>query len=152
MIVLHLQTFRQSRQSGSVTEVIFLELEGSAFPERRWSDFPVIILGWWTHAWLQLEVPSRREVQWRFMDGPYAATLTKGAGTVRSAQVYTCLLEAAERVVAHCDEGRMTSRDLELLRGNMSSLKANRRSEEDAGFALQFSFGRQWPATSNSAR
>ncbi len=66
MIALDLQTFDQSRQSGNVTGVIFLESQGRAFPERGWSDFPVIILGWWIDAWLQLEVPTRREVQWPF--------------------------------------------------------------------------------------
>jgi len=153
MIALEPQTFRQSRQSGNVTGVIFLELEGSAFPERGWSDFPVIILCWWTDAWLQLEVPTRREVQWRFMDGPHAATLTKAeGGTVRSTQVYTSLLEAGERVIAHCDQNGMTSRDLELLRGNVSRLKANPRSAEDAGFALQFAFGHQRPGASDSGR
>src|SRR5713101_7412311 len=66
MIALDTQSFQLSRQSGNVTGVIFLEVEGSAFPERGWSDFPVIILGRWTDAWLQLEMPTRREVQWRF--------------------------------------------------------------------------------------
>ena len=31
-------------------------------------------------AWLQFEMPARREVEWRFMDGPYVATLTKATG------------------------------------------------------------------------
>jgi len=53
MIALDLATFRQSSQSGNVTGVIYVELESSAFPAREWSDFPVIILGWWTEALLQ---------------------------------------------------------------------------------------------------
>jgi hypothetical protein len=153
MIALELQTFQQSRQSGTVTGVIYLEVEGSAFPERGWSDFPVIILGWWADAWLRLQEPTRREVQWGFMDGPYAATLTKAPGArLRASQVHSSLLEAAERVAAHCEQSRMLSRDLELLRGSVSRLKANQRSAEDAGFTLQFAFGRQAPGASDPGR
>ena len=81
MIALDPQTFQQSREGGNVTGVIFLRLEVGDFPEKNWSDFPVIILCWWIDAWLQLETPTRREVQWRFMDGPHSVTLTKVAGT-----------------------------------------------------------------------
>jgi hypothetical protein len=153
MIALDTQTFQQSRQTGNVTGVIFLELEGGAFPERGWSDFPVIVLSWWTEAWLQLEVPTRRQVQWRFMDGPYAAILSKApTAGLRSSQVCASLLQAAERVVAHCEQNRMVTKDLEFLRDNASRLKANQRSAEDAGFALQFAFGREGPGTSDSGR
>jgi hypothetical protein len=130
MIALDLQTFQQSREGGNVTGVIFLELHDGAFPGRGWSDFPVIILGWWADAWLQLEVPTRREVQWRFMDGPHGVTLTRVAGAASTGafelpQVHSSLLEAAERVVAHCDQYRMLSRDLDLMRDNVERLRAN---------------------------
>lgn len=153
MIALDLQTFHQSRQSDNVTGVIYLELESGAFPQRGWSDFPVIILGWWVDAWIQLQIPTKREVLWRFMDGPYAATLIKvpEAG-LRASQVHSSLLEAAERVAVHCEQNRMVSSDLELLRGSVSRLKANQRSAEDAEFALQFAFERQEPGASDSGR
>ena len=130
MITLDLQTFQQHREGGNVTGVIFLELHDGAFPGRGWSDFPVIILGWWADALLQLEAPTRREVQWLFMDGPHYVTLTKTAGTVSASafelpQVHRSLLEAAQHVVTHCDQYRMFSRDLETLRDNLHRLKAN---------------------------
>ena len=153
IIALDLQTFHRSRQSGNVTGVIYLELEGAAYPERGWSDFPVIILGWWAEAWLQLEMPTRREVQWRFMDGPHTARLIKVPGArLHSPQVYTSLLEAGERVVAHCEQNGMISRDLELLRDNVRRLKANPRSAEDIEFAVRFAFGCQRPGASDSER
>ena len=131
MIALDLQTFRQSREGGNVTGVIFLELQDGAFPEMGWSDFPVIVLGWWTDSWLQLEVATRSEIQWRFMDGPHSLTLTKGEGSnsigaYEFSQVGSSLLEAAERVVAHCDKHKMFSNDLELLRSNIQRLQANK--------------------------
>ena len=130
MISIDLQTFRQSREGGNVTGVIFLELRDGAFPSRGWSDFPVIILGWWADALLELEVPTRREVQWLFMDGPQSVTVIKVAGAASTdafefPQVHSSLLDVAERVVAHCDQHRMFSRDLETLRENTRRLKAN---------------------------
>lgn len=49
-----------------MTGVGFVELEGGPFPEKRWSDLPVVILSWWADALIQVEVPTRREVQWDF--------------------------------------------------------------------------------------
>ena len=133
MIAFDLQTFQQDREGGNVTGVIFLELNGGAFPERGWTDFPVIILGWLSDALLQLEVPTRREVQWLFMDGPHLVTLTKAEGSVLGrgydlSQVHSSLLEAAQRVVTHCDQHRMFSNDLEALRDNLQRLKAVQRT------------------------
>jgi len=143
MIALDLQTFQQSREGANVTGVIFLELHDGAFPGRGWSDFPVIILGWWADALAQLEVPARREVQWRFMDGPHGVTLIKGGvaaspGAFELSQVHSSLLEAAERVVAHCDQQRMFSRDLETLRDNLQRLKANQITGANSRYAIQF--------------
>jgi hypothetical protein len=128
MIALDLQTFQQSRESGNVTGVIYVELQSGAFPVTGWSDFPVIILSSWAEALVELETPMRREVQWRFMDGPHSLTLTIVSGDVPNnavpfAQVRDSLLEAAERVVSYCKEHRMLSKDLETL--NVGRLEAN---------------------------
>jgi hypothetical protein len=130
MITLDLHSFHQSRPSGNVTGVIYVELESGAFPETGWSDFPVIILSWWIEAWIQLEAPARRKVQWRFMDGPHSLTLTKVEGVVSGdvlvfGRAESSLLEAAERVILHCDQHKMFSRDLETLRMNVGRLNAN---------------------------
>jgi len=130
MIALDLETFQQSREGGNVTGVLFLELHDGAFPGKGWSDFPVIILGWWADALLQLEMPARREVQWRFMDGPHGATLTKAVGDASTGafelpQVHSSLLEAAQSVVAHCEQRGLLSRDLDRLRDDVERLKAN---------------------------
>ena len=130
MIKVDLQSFRQIREGGNVTGVVFVELESGAFPETGWSDFPVIILGWWTDAFLQLEEPTTREVKWRFMDGPHELTLTKMAGVASKnafeiTQVRRFLLEAAEFVIAHCEQRKMLGKDLEMLQANAQRLKAH---------------------------
>ena len=143
MIAVDLQTFQQSRPNGNVTGVIYLELESGQFLERGWSDFPVVILGWWTEAFLQLEINNRRDVQWRFMDGPYSATLTpiQSAGSTSAfdyKELRKSLLDAAERAVAHCEQHKMFSRDLEKLRDNIQGLSSTRRcSEREPGFRYE---------------
>jgi hypothetical protein len=130
MIVVDLQTFSQSSPNGNVTGVIFLELQEGEFPERGWSDFPVIILGWWTDELLQLAMPKRRQVHWRFMDGPFCVTLRKverghSSDSVSYDQLSSSLLDAAKRVISHCERHQIFSRDLETLRSNAQQLKAN---------------------------
>jgi hypothetical protein len=137
VISLDLQTFRQSRKTGNVTGVIFLELQHGPFPEAGWSDFPVIILGWWIEAWLQLETSAkRREVQWRFMDGPYYATLTatdaQSPDAFAFCDVKGSLLQAGEHVIAHCEHHGMLSRDLEPLRANVQRLNKNQIAKRNA--------------------
>lgn len=143
MIALDLQTFQQSHALANVTGVIFLQLHDGAFPGTGWSDCPVIILGWWADALLQLEAPTRREVQWRFMDGPHSVTLTKGGvatspGAFGLSQVHASLLEAVERVVAHCDRQKMFSRDLETLRDSLQRLKTSQLTGNNSRYAIQF--------------
>jgi hypothetical protein len=129
MIALDLATFHQSSQNGNMTGVIYVELESGAFPAKGWSDFPVIILGWWTEALLQFEVPTRSEVRWRFMDGPHSLTLTKVEGAICDGalvfdQVQSCLCQAAEHVISYCDQHKLSGKDLETLRTNVRPLKA----------------------------
>jgi hypothetical protein len=134
MITLDLETFRQGRESANVTGVIFLELQDKAFPQVGWSDFPVIILGWWIEAWLQFMTPERREAVWRFMDGPHYVTLIKegnarSTGAFEFREVQSNLLEAAVRVIAHCQRHNMLSRDLETLCENMQILRAHQGTQ-----------------------
>ena len=41
-------------EGGNITGEIWLEVAGFGFPDRRWSDFPVVILGWWLDALFEL--------------------------------------------------------------------------------------------------
>jgi hypothetical protein len=145
MITVDLQTFRQSNQTGNVTGVIYVELASGPFPERNWSDFPVIVLSWWAEALRDLETSARHEVKWRFMDGPFSLTLTKmaagiGSGGVTFAQLEGALLEPGQRVVAYCEQCKILTNDLETLRENVQRLKANpllQRTEASSGTRVE---------------
>ncbi|NJK93325.1 MAG: hypothetical protein HC904_16855 [Blastochloris sp.] len=130
MISLDLQTFRQIHKGGNVTGVIFLNLGGQPYPENDWSDFPVIILGWWADALLQLEEPSRFKVRWQFMDGPFGLSINKtedesSAGVPILTDLHRILIEASQHVIAHCDQQGLQSKDLDLLKDHTNRLKAN---------------------------
>ena len=53
----------------SITGVLFVAADAQAFPEHGWSDFPVVVLGWWLEALQQLAATG--EATFSFMDGPY---------------------------------------------------------------------------------
>ena len=139
MIAVDLRTFQQTREGGNVTGLIFLELPPGAFPDELWWDFPVTLLKWWTDEWLQFLTPARRVVQWRFLDGPYTATLTKGSnGGFGLGQVHSSLLSAAEKVIAHCEQQNFLGKDLECLRHDVLRLKANQPVQRAGASSLDY--------------
>jgi hypothetical protein len=65
---------------GSITGQIFLRGPTGDFPEERWSDFPVVILGWWIAGLTRVLAGQERSFQGMFMDGPYAFVVHRGVG------------------------------------------------------------------------
>src|SRR5437870_8693194 len=55
--------------SGLVFGVIWIEVGGQKFPFNRWTDFPVIILGWWLQSLVDLLGHTKELVRCSFMDG-----------------------------------------------------------------------------------
>lgn len=64
----------------NITGEIWLEVAGIEFPGRHWSDFPVIILGWWLATLFNLWSEKKRHGDCLFMDGPYSFEVSKGRG------------------------------------------------------------------------
>jgi hypothetical protein len=67
--------------SGSVTGQVFLRGPTGDFPQARWSDFPVVVLGWWIAGLTEVAVRNERSFQGMFMDGTFAFVVQRGAGT-----------------------------------------------------------------------
>lgn len=111
-------------EKGSIVGRLWLVLDGHGFPERRWSDLIVKVLGWWVEQLLQIE-SEETTMTLQFMDGPYSARLRapsdgdvwsvsllrdrgpidarrEAAGTVELAHLRTAVLAAARDVVAAC--------------------------------------------------
>lgn len=67
-------------RGGNITGEIWLEVAGFEFPCARWSDFPVIILGWWLDALFELWSGKCGRGACLFMDGSYSFEVSKEGG------------------------------------------------------------------------
>ena len=54
---------------GSISGILAVRLADFVFPDEHWSDFPVVVLGWWSDAARALQ--AAREGEFLFMDGPF---------------------------------------------------------------------------------
>lgn len=111
-------------EKGSIVGRLWLVLDGHAFPDRRWSDLIVVVLGWWVEELLQTQ-NEETAMTLLFMDGPYSVRLRapsegdswsvsllrdrgpidarrEAAGTVELAQLRTAVLAAAHDVITAC--------------------------------------------------
>jgi hypothetical protein len=68
---------------GSITGILAVRLEDFVFPDENWSDFPVVVLGWWLEAALALQAAG--EGRFRFMDGPFEFVVSSRPGVASRA-------------------------------------------------------------------
>jgi hypothetical protein len=134
VIVEHQALTRTS--SGSVIGPIWLLSNDDPrieFPEAGWTDFPVVILGWWL---AQVESVLRRasvEANCSFMDGPFEFRIDdtgqvllrerRSMGTQETAASQVSLQEfwqnlnvAASQLVSECDRRGWSNSDIDRLR------------------------------------
>ncbi len=71
-LLVRIQEGSLSRSShGSITGQIWLSFDGRNFPETNWSDFPIVVAGWWLDSVIELVEGQKRDSELRFMDGPF---------------------------------------------------------------------------------
>lgn len=58
-------------RSGPICFDIYWVHEDEAYPSMLWSDFGVVLLGWWINDFCRLESGTSSCVKFLFMDGPY---------------------------------------------------------------------------------
>jgi hypothetical protein len=119
---------------GSITGQIFLRGSAASFPEEGWSDFPVVILGWWIQGLGALANRKTGTFQGMFMDGPYAFVVQRfpgrsdeiswgrtGAespvGIVDAGAMLASAVAAARAVVTACRVQGWAGPDLDSLEG-----------------------------------
>ena len=120
--------------SGNIVGEISLAGNGWVYPSKGWSDFPVIILGWWFVAIQRVGSRVGASALCKFMDGPYGFRVTSidqkrwlieclaenGKGVAQSHELdaeafLDQLQQAAREVVRACVKMRIESVDLEHL-------------------------------------
>lgn len=124
-----------------VTGRICLRLGDQFFLERDWSDFPVVVLGWWIQAFLKIHSGAENEVDCLFMDGPLAFRLTRvgpdmleirvgnrdgerrALGKVAVRELAKSLSQAAQQVLEACAASGWEAQDIEILRKEREVLR-----------------------------
>lgn len=138
-VTIDAATLSRSR-IGSITGVVFVEADGTAFPEKGWNDFPVVVLGWWARA-VRDVLDGAPESLCQFMDGPFSFSVqasSDSAWTVRflgrqeepiatteaaREEVAEAVARAADAVLAACAAKGWTSRDIDELRRSLADLR-----------------------------
>jgi hypothetical protein len=113
------------------------------FPEHGWTDFVVVILGWWLGGLRDLG-QGAEQVSFMFMDGPLAFRVTaedpetyriqclerrvggeaeQGNWTSPKAHFEASVLGAGVATLAECDRRGWRSRDIDTLRNAIRSIR-----------------------------
>lgn len=68
-LVVNTESMRKSKHN-SITGEIFFQVGSELFPEENWSDFIVVVLGWWLNALKKFCESGDTLFEMVFMDGP----------------------------------------------------------------------------------
>ncbi len=129
--------------AGGITGLLAVRLGSTWLPERTWSDFPVVVLGWWMRECAGLA--SGGTGRFRFMDGPLQFNANAIGGgrvelesedqhgnnvrrvvhaTVPVSHVRAFVLRAAAQILDACKRNRWSGRDVDELRSLVESAVA----------------------------
>jgi hypothetical protein len=61
----------RTKRSSIIGRIWFAD-GADAFPDTRWPDFIVVVLGWWIRQFLELREARTDHLEFLFMDGPYS--------------------------------------------------------------------------------
>ena len=70
-IIIEENSSLNQSNSGLVTGEIYFVDNNNYFPEKGWSDFPTIILGWWMNSFLEFIKKNSNICEFCFMDGSF---------------------------------------------------------------------------------
>ena len=115
---------------GSITGRIAVQSGNSWFPERSWSDFPVVIIRWWIDAGRALE--TNATARFLFMDGPFELVATPTAAgrcalsfmkrprevfasEAAVADILVAIRRVAAELVQECRDRNWQSKELEEI-------------------------------------
>jgi hypothetical protein len=126
---------------GTLSGIIYLELQSEhgvlQYPEKNWSDIPVVLLSNWMPALRDLESGSDPRVKCRFMDGPFHFTVSRqpnhvweiqcggrpGSWTVVASEFLEGIERSSRKVLAECDQRDLRGADLEVLRTAVEEIR-----------------------------
>lgn len=133
-------TLKKRADHDSITGMVFIRGESACFPEKCWTDFPVVILNWWLDPVYRVREGKTRLWRCTFMDGPCVALLEQRDGdtwrltgihnekavfiVALSCDAFICsLLDSACAVLAACKQHGWQTRDIDNLASTIRMLK-----------------------------
>jgi hypothetical protein len=75
-VEIQLDSLTQSAR-GAVFGEISVALDNSHFPEQKWNDFIVVVLGWWSGSCVALLRGAQQQEELWFMDGPFLMNMER---------------------------------------------------------------------------
>lgn len=77
--------------NGRVFGGLHLQLENIRFPSADWTDFVVVVLGWWCEGLTKLSAEPGQRLEIRFMDGPFLVRI----GPIERSTVHLDLVDVS---------------------------------------------------------
>lgn len=140
-VIVAPRSFYQAK-SGLIVGSVWIRIQGEqdiVFPEAGWTDFPVVILGWWLNEIEALVCGRTMEATCSFMDGPFEFCLTASGdvqlsrrgdeGTLNLGRfqrpdsvrgLWASLHAAALAVLSECGARGWSGNDIDVLRRYVS--------------------------------
>jgi len=119
---------------GTITGVVAIRLGDICFPDSRWNDFIVVVLGWWARQAAALRAGDPAKLD--FMDGPYSVVARpvngvsrleclRGTGDeaavldqreVPTSDLVAAIMRASREMLELCEQNGWETSDTETLR------------------------------------
>lgn len=134
-------SYLEKSDSNLITSRICLDIDDFQFPDAKWNDFVVVILGWWLRETLSLLNGNQEEISCNFMDGPFVFKI-KNTGETFLLKLFTdkdsdsifesninkeiyleSLLSSAQSVILKCENNNWSSDDIKELKYQIKLLK-----------------------------
>ncbi len=124
----------------SLTGKVWLTFDGQSFPEEKWSDLILPVVGDWCHSLSELCHMVEGEAKLSFVDGPFAAIVTvkeslwrivfkntytgvaKHGGQFEPRIFFRSLIAACNTILKHCSSHDWEPKHLAYLETNLAAL------------------------------
>lgn len=125
-------------KSKNIIGEIYFKLEDIYFPQFKWTDFVIVILGWWLEAILKISTSRKNtSVKLMFMDGPFYIRAIKVSDDIIEIELIerdevqnrlecsinklmNSLTVVAKKVISEIENRNWASRDIDSFKSILS--------------------------------
>lgn len=140
-VIVETESFIMSEKSKNIIGEIYVSLEDDVyFPQFKWTDFVVVILGWWLEAILKISTAKENtSTKLMFMDGPIYMRAIKVSNDIIEIELierdvvqkrFECSINqftnslqmAAKKVLSDIENRNWETRDIDSLKRTLSQV------------------------------